>query len=963
MWRSIKTSNFSKTFPRINSTNKKSNFYLNKRFILLFLSLFVNFNKLPELLEADMIQIINSLKSNSTVRPEYLQEDDLKKNLLSNGVGAFVLAPLLIIILWTFDFPKTAIWSTLTYVLMFPLYALVCAYNTKLRDKLIYFLIVHLYVWTAINIYPLSYPDPSVKEIIIAIVAYVLSNIIIQRFIYAVIYQVLVLGFTVYVALIQPDPLFYHYMAIALVALIGSSNILMMLARRAILSSLEKYASYLKNLLNSTGRGFVLFQWLDGWKIHDFNEETNNFLRAGNENFDQRFFDLFDIDELEKIKNLKAGAKFEKTVSFSNNPDKPLKHILIEVSWIQFEQKSSLLAVITDVTESHLRQKELASREQRYRNLYHKNRAGVFTLDRDSIILDANQSFFSMFEHDLSIGDRLFDWEQAGEWKFILSSIEDNQQGHNYQTTYKLKNGTVKTFIFNWYQDAISSTIEGSVVDLSDIQRAAQALRQSEEKYRSIYEGSSDAIVLLEKDTIIEFNKTAKQIFGEKMVKGTNLFGLSSDQSEESYGKYREIRSGLTTRKGIRFNWKFSSETEELETEVSFNEILIDGKLLYQCIIHDITEQNRLVQESIRAKIAEETNQQLESEIRERTKAEKKLKEQLLRTKAILDSSSNTFLLTINKDLKITGFNSHCVSYFYTLFGVAIQNNMLFNDLFDPILSDVRYRLFRVYMRRVWRGASHQMEINLKSNNGNEYWMEIFINPIFDTMGKVSEISLVAHDISEKKKSSLEIEQSLKEKEVLLKEIHHRVKNNLQIISSILNLQTSFVTDENTLGILLESRNRIRSMAIIHETLYKSEVFSSLDFGSYIEDLCNNLISSYQITGRVELEAEIHPVHMILDQAIPCGLLINEIITNSLKYAWKGNEEGVIHVRLDQKEKTVELEVSDNGIGLPDNFANMNSETLGLQLIATLTEQLDGQLEVNTEKGTKYLLKFENIRV
>jgi len=910
-----------------------------------------------------MIRILNSLKSKSSVRPEYLQEDDFKKNLLSNGIGAFVLAPLLVIILWYFDFHKTAIWSTLTYVLMFPVYAFVCAYNPRLRDKLIYFLIAHLYFWTAINIYPLSYPDPSLKEILFAVIVYVLSNIIIQRFIYAVIYQVLVFGFTIYMTLIQPDVLLYHYLTIALVALIGSSNILMMLARRAILSSLEKYASYLKNLLNSTGRGFVLFQWIDGWKIHDFNEETNNFLRVGNENFDQRFFDLFEVEELEKIKHLKSGAKFEKTVSFSDSTNNLLKHISIEVSWIQFEEISSLLAVITDVTESHLRQKELAAREQRYRNLYQKNRAGVFTLDRDSIILDANQSFFSMFENDLSIGERLFDWEHAGEWKFILSSIEDNQQGHNYQTTYKLKNGVVKTFIFNWYQDAVNSTIEGSVVDLSDIQRAAQALRQSEEKYRSIYEGSSDAIVLLEKDAIMEFNKTARQIFGEKMVKGANLFSFSSDLSEENYVKYREIRSGLTTRKGIRFNWKFISEKEELETEVSFNEIIIDGKLLYQCIIHDITEQNRLVQESIRAKIAEETNQQLESEIRERTRAEKKLKEQLLRTKAILDSSSNTFLLTINKEFKITGYNSHCVSYFYTLFGVAIQNDMYFNDLFDPILSDVRYRLFNMYMTQVWSGASHQMEINLKSNNGNEYWMEIFINPIFDTAGNVSEISLVAHDISEKKKSSLEIEQSLKEKEVLLKEIHHRVKNNLQIISSILNLQTSFVSDENTLGILLESRNRIRSMAIIHETLYKSEVFSSLDFGSYIEDLCNNLISSYQITGRVVLETEIHQVQMILDQAIPCGLLINEIITNSLKYAWKGNEHGVIHVRLEQIGSTVELEVSDNGVGLPDKFDNMNSETLGLQLIATLTEQLDGQLEVNTEKGTKYLLKFENIRL
>jgi two-component sensor histidine kinase len=297
------------------------------------------------------------------------------------------------------------------------------------------------------------------------------------------------------------------------------------------------------------------------------------------------------------------------------------------------------------------------------------------------------------------------------------------------------------------------------------------------------------------------------------------------------------------------------------------------------------------------------------------------------------------------------------------LFDIEITKDMLFSDLFDEVLSKRRFRLFTIYLSRIMKGASHQMEVKMHSKNGNEYWMEIYMNPIFDVDGKIAEISLVAHDISEKKKSSMEIVDSLKEKEVLLKEIHHRVKNNLQIISSILNLQSAFVSDENTLGILHESRNRIRSVAIIHETLYKSEVFSSINFSDYIEDLCKNLIASYQISGNVKLELDIEPVHMILDQAIPCGLLINEIITNSLKYAWKERQEGIIKVSLCQKDQTVELSVSDNGSGLPGDFSNMNTETLGLQLIATLTEQLEGSLEVSNKNGTKYLLKFDNIRV
>jgi PAS domain S-box-containing protein len=902
------------------------------------------------------------LKSNTSVRPEYLQEDDFKKNLLSNGVGALILAPILLLILWLNDFPSLSLWSTLSYIAMFPVYAFLCGYNIKLRNKLIYFLIIHLYFWSAINMYPLVDADVSVKEVIVAIISYIISLIIIQRFVYAVIYQVLVLGFLFYITTRNGESSFLHAIGLTMVALIGGANTLMMASRRAIISSLERYSSYLKNLLNSTGRGFVLFQWSDGWKIYDYNEETNNFLRSEAGHFDVRFFELFSEAEMEKIRKLREAGKFEKTVSFTNDMDGSIQHVAIEVSRIQFEQTDSLLAVITDVTEAYMRQRELLAREKRYRNLYDKNRAGVFTLDRNSVILDANSSFFSMFENSIDRGERLFDWEFKNEWKFILSSIEDNHQGQNYQTTYRLKNGNMKTFVFNWYQEASTGSIEGSVVDLTDTQRAAQALKQSEEKYRSIYEGSSDAIVLLDKDIIVEYNRSAQQLFGIQDLKNSSLFNLSGDLSIENSRKYDREKEGLKSRKWIRFNWIFKSEKGEVETELSFQEIVIDGKLLYQCIIHDLTEQNRLVKEEIRARLAEETNIQLESEIQERRRAEKQLKEQFLRTKAILDSSSNTFLLTLNKERRITGFNSHSSSYFKMLFGIEITENMLFNTLFDEVLSKRRYRLFTIYLGRIMRGASHQMEVKLRSKNGNEYWMEIFMNPIFDDEGSVAEISLVAHDISEKKKSSIEIVESLKEKEVLLKEIHHRVKNNLQIISSILNLQSAFVTDENTLGILHESRNRIRSMAIIHETLYKSDVFSSVDFGKYIEDLCQNLIASYQISGNVKLELEVQPVHMILDQAIPCGLLINEIITNSLKYAWPDHQKGSIWVRLSQEGQNVVLEVSDDGQGLPEQFDKMNTETLGLQLIATLNEQLEGKLEVSNQNGTKYLLKFDNIR-
>jgi two-component sensor histidine kinase len=236
------------------------------------------------------------------------------------------------------------------------------------------------------------------------------------------------------------------------------------------------------------------------------------------------------------------------------------------------------------------------------------------------------------------------------------------------------------------------------------------------------------------------------------------------------------------------------------------------------------------------------------------------------------------------------------------------------------------------------------------------------MSPIFDTKGIVSEVSLVAHDSSEKKKASINIIESLKEKEVLLKEIHHRVKNNLQVISSILNLQSSFVTDEHTLEILQESRNRIRSMAIIHENLYRTEDFSSINFSNYLENLTTNLIASYRINEEIELKTNLNNVDLVLDQAIPCGLLVNELITNALKYAWKNGEKGVISINLFEEAGKVNLEVFDDGVGLPLDYSQIKTETLGLQLVETLIEQLDGEIKVENENGTKYFIKFESTK-
>lgn len=221
------------------------------------------------------------------------------------------------------------------------------------------------------------------------------------------------------------------------------------------------------------------------------------------------------------------------------------------------------------------------------------------------------------------------------------------------------------------------------------------------------------------------------------------------------------------------------------------------------------------------------------------------------------------------------------------------------------------------------------------------------------------EVVVISRNITETIEYEHKLIESVKEKEILLKEVHHRVKNNLQVINSILNLQSSYVKDPETLEIIVESQNRIRSMSYIHESLYQTKNFSSINFQNYISNLVQNLVHSYEVYNeKINLVEEIDEVDLPLDQAIPCGLILNELVTNSLKYAYPGDMKGDISIKVYEKDKKVFIEVEDFGVGLPDNFNISESDSLGLSLVDTLIEQLDGELTLDNTNGTKFLIIF-----
>lgn len=208
------------------------------------------------------------------------------------------------------------------------------------------------------------------------------------------------------------------------------------------------------------------------------------------------------------------------------------------------------------------------------------------------------------------------------------------------------------------------------------------------------------------------------------------------------------------------------------------------------------------------------------------------------------------------------------------------------------------------------------------------------------------------------KETEKQIRQSLEEKLILVKEIHHRVKNNLQIISSLLHMQTSKIKDKKLLSVLKESEDRVQSMSLVHEKLYQSDLMATIDFSEYIHSLAERLISSYCVHNNITLKIQSDALLLSINTAIPCGLIINEILTNAIKYAFPENRDGVISIILKVADKQIILKISDNGIGLPENLNIEKATSLGMKLIQVLTDQIDGELTSNNNNGTLYTLSF-----
>lgn len=305
----------------------------------------------------------------------------------------------------------------------------------------------------------------------------------------------------------------------------------------------------------------------------------------------------------------------------------------------------------------------------------------------------------------------------------------------------------------------------------------------------------------------------------------------------------------------------------------------------------------------------------------------------------------------IIKDVNIAGT---------TILGIG-KENLVEMAFIQFIGHDYRYKFTKLIENVFSSGKILKCELELlRQKKPFTVIMEMNSN-IYSTQNKRS-ILVTIVDVSELKNAENEIKKSLQEKEVLLREINHRVKNNLQIITSLLHLQESSAADEDPVDVLKKTQGRVKSMAMVQEKLSQSPSLSHINLKNYVEKLVNDILNSYGKSETIKTSLSVEKLDVNIDTAIPVGLIINELITNTVKYAFK-HYQGTITLNISTKyedlDKFIEIRIADDGIGIPENIDPENSDSLGLQLVNSLVNQLEGKMEYNRVKGTEYILNLK----
>jgi PAS domain S-box-containing protein len=459
--------------------------------------------------------------------------------------------------------------------------------------------------------------------------------------------------------------------------------------------------------------------------------------------------------------------------------------------------------------------------------------------------------------------------------------------------------------------------------------RMIQDLTDREKRFRTLFESTYDAILIIRDGNYIDCNSGALRLF--KGEKNQIILKTPADLSPEFQpdGKRSTEKSAGYLEKALKGTpqvlvWKHVTlDGDEFDAEVSMTRIELDGVIAVQSIVRDITERKR----------AEDAIRQSEQKYR------------------ILTESSPDAIFIVDSARKVIYANMLAS----TLMGEGLRS--IIGEKSDS--ETTKTSDANIVQQVLVSGQIVKREDQLIGRSGRVIWLDSTFMPLYDEDGTAYAVLGVAHDITDRKTMETQIEASLTEKEYLLKEIHHRVKNNLQVISSLLSMQARKATDKREKDTLTESQNRVKSIALVHEKLYQSRSLDRIEYGDYLNKVVTHLFESFNANpAQISWKVSAKDVYVNIEQAVPCSLILNEMITNSLKYAFPEGRKGEISITFALEDNKYILDYRDNGVGVPDGAKLERSGSLGMQLINGLTRQLDGTVTVETVSGVHYTIIF-----
>ncbi len=632
-------------------------------------------------------------------------------------------------------------------------------------------------------------------------------------------------------------------------------------------------------------------------------------------------------------------------------------------------QKSVLQNTIELALYKHSMERKLKESQEHLENFFNNAPIGIFQSSVEGKLYQVNKSLSDMLWYEspeefistvnkTDIENKLF--VEKEKRSLFLSEVLDDDNWHSYENRIYRKDGSIITIEISFRsvkdQHGTVKYLEGFVKDITERKKAEEILLMEKMLAFALSE-SSDLKETLNICLNVAIRISRMDSGGIYLIDDDSgdmelevHFGLSDDFiTTASYYKadspsVQLVMKGqpiYTPYKNMNIPLPEARLKEDIRA-IAIIPITYHGKVIASLnvashTLDKIPEQNKKALETISSQI---------SGAIVRSKAEKALFESEKRYRELVDNS----LLAIFE----TSLNGEIL---YANEAMTKITGHSFDDLKDINIIQFYENSFdrEKFIENIKKFNSlSQKELKAISKTGETY--DLIINAHLTSNNTISGMIM---DISERKRNEDKIKKSLEEKELLLNEIHHRVKNNLQIISSLLNLQEIYVTeDPAAINVLKESQNRVVSMAMIHEMLYQSKDINRVNLSDYIKNLVTTLSHSYG-KSNVGIIMDVEETYLNIETAVPCGLIINELVSNSFKHAFP-DKEGELSIYLDSQENCFRLVISDDGVGFPENVDFQNIETsLGLKLVNILVKQIEGSIEVDRTFGTKFSINFK----